>query len=146
MKNSTLLQRYSLNSDMIYTFFYKQRYFSTQPQCCLPFSRIEPQMLLKCCLNVLWHKDVVLPRHTVFSIFVSCLRQVYLCLIYIIYFSIIIFLFILINHINSLKETILFFGNFYLTFSHGVLLSFCLIFCQFQPGVAYKSFAYKKSV
>ena len=25
-----------------------------------------------------------------------------------------------------------------------VLLSFCLIFCQFQPDVAYKSVAYKK--
>ena len=27
-----------------------------------------------------------------------------------------------------------------------VVLSICLIFCQFQPGVAYKSVAYKKSV
>ena len=27
-----------------------------------------------------------------------------------------------------------------------VLLSICLIFCQFQPDVAYKSVAYKKSV
>ena len=26
-----------------------------------------------------------------------------------------------------------------------VLLSFCLIFCQFQPGVAYKSAVYKKA-
>ena len=26
-----------------------------------------------------------------------------------------------------------------------VLLSICLIFCQFQPGFAYKSAAYKKS-
>ena len=26
-----------------------------------------------------------------------------------------------------------------------VLLSICLIFCQFQPGVAYKSVAYKKA-
>ena len=25
-----------------------------------------------------------------------------------------------------------------------MLLSFCLIFCQFHPGVAYKSVAYKK--
>ena len=25
-----------------------------------------------------------------------------------------------------------------------VLLSICLIFCQFQPGVAYKGVAYKK--
>ena len=27
-----------------------------------------------------------------------------------------------------------------------VLLLICLIFCQFQPGVAYKSFAYEKRV
>ena len=26
-----------------------------------------------------------------------------------------------------------------------LLLSFCLIFCPFQPGVAYKSVAYKKN-
>ena len=26
-----------------------------------------------------------------------------------------------------------------------VMLSICLIFCQFQPGVAYKSVAYKKA-
>ena len=25
-----------------------------------------------------------------------------------------------------------------------MLLSFCLIFCQFQPGIAYKSVSYKK--
>ena len=31
-------------------------------------------------------------------------------------------------------------------FSLRVLLSICLIFCQFLPGVAYKSVAYKKSV
>ena len=30
-------------------------------------------------------------------------------------------------------------------FSLRVLLSICLIFCQFQPGVAYKSVAYKKA-
>ena len=29
--------------------------------------------------------------------------------------------------------------------NHRVLLSICLIFCQFQPGVAYKSVAYKKA-
>ena len=31
-------------------------------------------------------------------------------------------------------------------FSLRVLLSICLIFCQFQPGVAYKSVSSKKSV
>ena len=37
-----------------------------------------------------------------------------------------------------------FFQHFYLKYSPTVLLSFWLIFCQFQPGVAYKSVAYKK--
>ena len=36
--------------------------------------------------------------------------------------------------------------NNFRKFSLRVLLSFCLIFCQFQPGVAYKSVAYKKRV
>ena len=31
-------------------------------------------------------------------------------------------------------------------FNLRVLLSFCLFFCQFQPGVAYKIVAYKKSI
>ena len=44
--------------------------------------------------------------------------------------------FIVIYHITSLKQTHLF-------FSLWVLLSFCLIFCQFEPGVAYKTVAYK---
>ena len=30
-------------------------------------------------------------------------------------------------------------------FSLKVLISFCLIFCQFQPGVAYKNAPYRKS-
>ena len=44
----------------------------------------------------------------------------------------------------SLREKNLFFG-----LPKGQpqgLLSFCLIFCQFQPVVAHKSVAYKKSV
>ena len=35
---------------LLLAFFYKQRFFSTQPQCCLIFSWIEPQMLLGCWL------------------------------------------------------------------------------------------------
>ena len=34
----------------IYTLFYKQRCFPTQPQCCLTSLWIEFQMLLRCCL------------------------------------------------------------------------------------------------
>ena len=56
----------------------------------------------------LLHRDIVLPRHTIFSIFVYVLVSI--CLIYEIYFVLIIFIFITINHIISLM----------------VLLSFCL--------------------
>ena len=37
------------------------------------------------------------------------------------------------------------FRHFCQNFSLRVLLSFCLIFCQFELGVAYKSVAYKKA-
>ena len=61
-----------------------------------------------------------------------------------------IFIFIIINHIISLKHMRLFFFA-HLIFSSQklssrVLLSFCLIFCQFQPGVASKSSTHKKGV
>ena len=43
-------------------------FFSTEPQYCLTFLEIEPQMLLNYCLL---HRDIALPRHAIFSIFVS---------------------------------------------------------------------------
>ena len=77
-------------------------------------------------------------------------------------FFIFIFIFVIVNRIISWIQThtflCLFFRIFPITFgwkrgwrmwmklSLNVLLSIFLIFCQFQPGVAYKSFAYKKSV
>ena len=79
--------------------------------------------IFKCCLL---HKDMILPRHAIFCIFS----------------------FIAINLIDSLKHPHLFIWTylFFINFSLRVLLSFCLTFCQFQPGVAYKSVAYKKSM
>ena len=44
----------------------------------------------------------------------------------------------------SLTQKSLYFGHVFQKFNLGVLLSFCLIFCQFQSGVAYKGVAYKK--
>ena len=73
-----------------------------------------------------------------------CLRLGLFCIIYVIYFSIIIFNFIAISYIILLKQTNLFLGHSYLKFNLRVLLSFCLIFCQFQPSFAYKNIAYKK--
>ena len=46
----------------------------------------------------------------------------------------------------SLTQKTLFFGHVCQKFSLRVWPTFCLIFCQFQPGVTYKSVAYKKSV
>ena len=61
-------------------------------------------------------------------------------------FAIIVLIFIINNHITSLIQTNLFFRHVCQKFSIKVLLSFCLNFCKFQPGVAYKSVVYKKSV
>ena len=61
-------------------------------------------------------------------------------------FAIVIFIFITVNQIISLIQTNLLFGHVCQKFSLRVLLSFCLIFYQFQPGNAYKSVTYKKSM
>ena len=96
-------------------------------------------MLLTCWLS---HRGIVIPRLAVFFIFVSVYVLVYLCLIYVICFF--IFIFITINHIISLTQKKLLFGHVSQMFSLKVLFNFCLNFCQFQPGVAFKSVAYKK--
>ena len=59
-------------------------------------------------------------------------------------FFIIIFIFVIIIHKTSLKQTHLFFATFLLKAQLRVLHSFCLFFRQFQADVAYKSVAYKK--
>ena len=122
-------------------------------------------MLLKCCLI---HITIIILRHILYFVFLSISRPrpVYVVscdLLFI--FSII---FNAITHITSLKETHLFlFVHFFeyllsflddkvhqesKTFSNskrsaaGCCLAFaCLIFYQYQPGVAYKSFACKKA-
>ena len=98
-------------------------------------------MLFKCWLL---HRDIVLTRHAILSTFVYVYDLVYICLIYVNYFAIIIFIFVTINHIISLIHTNLFFGHVCQKFSLRVLFSFCLNFCQCQASVAYKSVAYKK--
>ena len=58
-------------------FFYKQRFFSTQPQCCLTFSWIELQVLLRCCLM---HISIMIVRDLfIFTLFVpmSILRSIF---------------------------------------------------------------------
>ena len=90
---------------------------------------------------------MILLRHAI--LFYICLYVwvlVYLCLIYVIYFFIIIIMFIKVNYIISLRQISVSFGHVCLKFSLRVLLSFCLIFCHFQPGTAYKMLLKKKCV
>ena len=102
-------------------------------------------MNIKCCLSVAYSNiEMILPRHAIFFICLCVYVLIYLCLIYVIYFFIIIFIFITINCIISLRHKNLFFGHACQKFSLKVLLSFFLVFCQYQPGVAYKSVAYIK--
>ena len=122
-------------------------------------------MLLRCCLI---HIAIIIKlRHILHIVYLGPfvglgLVMSYLCDIFLI-FSLIFFV---MNHITSFKQVQLFFCTFLeysyyfwtitwcggriifkqQKFSFRVLLSFCLIFCQFQPGVAYKNVAYKKSV
>ena len=93
-----------------YTFFYKQRFSSTQPQCCLTFSRIELQMLLRCCLI---HVRIIIVIHFLYLLYLCpCLDlglfMSYLCDLFFIF----IFIFIKINRIVSWIQTYLFFCLF----------------------------------
>ena len=47
-------------------FFHKQRFFSTQPQCCSTFLWIELQMLLRCCLI---HISIIILRHFLYLLY-----------------------------------------------------------------------------
>ena len=91
-----------------YTLFYKQRFFSTQPQCCLRFSEIELQMLLRWCLI---HIAIITLRQILYIVCLCpCLGlglvMSYLCDLFFISCDLI---FIVIYHITSLKQTYLFF-------------------------------------
>ena len=109
-------------------------------------------MLLRCCLISI---TFIILRHILYLVYLCpCLAlglfMLYLCDQFFM-FSLI---FIVINHISSLKQRHDYFWiitwinkatNFQKQkFSLRVLLRFCMIFCQFQPGVAYKSVAYIK--
>ena len=116
---------------------------------------------------LLMHIIIIVLRHILYLVHLCpCLGLVlfmpYLCDLFFI-FS---FLFIIINHIISLKQRHLFFAHFLeyliLVLDHnmdeeredfsnikssasGFFLSFCLIFCQIEPGVASRNVAYGKT-
>ena len=95
-------------------FFYKQRFFSAQHQRCLTFSWIQVQMLLSCCLI---HISIIIVRLFIFTkfVFMSRPRSIYLTLCDL--FFILIFIFIVINHIVSWIQTHLFFCLYVLVMS-----------------------------
>ena len=92
-------------------FFYKQRFFSTQPQCCLTFSWIELQMLLRCCLI---HISIIILRRFIYLLYLCPCLHLGLFMPYLREsIFIFVFIFIMINCIISWIQT---------------CLSFCLFF------------------
>ena len=91
-------------------FFYKQRFFSTQPHYCLTFSWIELQMLLKCCLI---HLTIIILRNILYLAYLcQCLGlNLFMSYLYDLFF-IFILISIVIKHIKSFKQTYLFFLHF----------------------------------
>ena len=79
--------------------FYKQRFFLTQSQCCLTFSWMELQMLLRCCLI---HISIITLGYFLYLLFLCpCLGlglfMSYLCDLFFIF----ILIFIKINRMNT---------------------------------------------
>ena len=96
---------------LCHAFFYKQRFCLTQTQCCLTFSWIEPQMLLRCCLI---HISSIILRHFLYLLYLCpCLFlglfYSYLCDL----FFIIIFIFMMISRIISWIQTYMLFPLFF---------------------------------
>ena len=89
----------------INTFFYKQRFFFTEPQCCFTISWIELQMLIRCCLIQHFIYLLCLSPCIYLGLFMLNL----LCDLFFIFISI----FIMINLIISWKQTYLFFCLFF---------------------------------
>ena len=120
------------------------------------------QVLFRCCLVRI---SIILQRHFLYFLYLCPYPDLGLHVVSMWSFFILIFIFIMVNHIISWIQThtcyfafricSIIFGWWrvwrmciilnYQKFSFRVLLSICLIFNQFQPGVAYKSVAYKKN-
>ena len=128
----------------ICAFFCKQHLFSIEPQCCLTFSRNKLQTLLKCCLIEI---SIIILRHYLYLLYLClCLDpglvMLYLCDLHrrtcsFTHFLEYVLLFLDDNFVEECEK---FSNRKYSTW--GCCLAFA--WCQFQPGVAYKSVAYKK--
>ena len=141
------LKAYSLTE--LHAFSYKQRFFSTQPQCCLTLSWIELQMLLNFCLI---HRSIIILRYIHISIIILNTSSYwdtfidlglflsYLCDLFFIF----IFIFIMINRIILWTQTQLFFcllsRIFPIVLDDNVMKNvnnFEIV--KVQPGIVYKS-------
>ena len=81
-------------------FFYKQHFFSTQPQSCLTLSWIELQVLLRCCLI---HISIIMLRHFLYLLYLCPCLDLCRCLdlfMSYLYDLLFIFIFIIINRIS----------------------------------------------
>ena len=109
----TLFQRAEIRNNsvvIIHAFSYKQRFFSTQPQCCLTFSWIECQMLVRCCLI---HISIITLRHFLHLLYLCPCLYIGLFMPYLWdLFFIFAFIFIVTNRIISWIQTHLFFCLF----------------------------------
>ena len=95
-------------------FFYKQRFFSTQPQCCFTFPQIELQILLRCWLI---HINIIKSRQIFFLLYLCscldlCLFLSHLCDLLFIF----IFVFMIVNRVISSKNTCLLFAYGWYTY------------------------------
>ena len=88
----------------LHAFFYKQRFFSTQPQRCLTLSWIKLRMLLRCCLI---HKSIIILRHSLYLLYFCTFLDLVLFMSDLCdLFFIFIVIFTMINHIISWIQTL----------------------------------------
>ena len=93
-----------------YTLLLKTILFLSHPQHCLIFPRIQLQMLLRCCLL---HITIIILIHILYLVYICTYLRLVLFILYLCDpFLIFSLIFILINHIISLKQTNLFFAYF----------------------------------
>ena len=94
-----------LQFELGYTlFFISNAYFSTQPQRCLTLSGIKLRMLLRCCLI---HKSIIILRHSLYLLYFCTFLDLVLFMSDLCdLFFIVIFIFVMINHIMSGIQTL----------------------------------------
>ena len=92
---------------LVHAFFYKLQFFSTQPQCCLTFSWIKFQMLLRFCLI---HKSIIILGDFLYLLYLCLCLYLGLFLSYLCNLCFIfIFIFMMISRIILSIQTYMFF-------------------------------------